>query len=238
MGVALTLGISTPPAARADGLDPEATRILQDMSNYLAQTPRFTVNADVDFEILNRSGQLLQFSSFQTLAVQRPNQFRVTRQGPVANAELIFDGTTLTLYGKNSNVYSQLAFESRTGIPAPGGDFLFVDPYAILSEGVNSSTYMGTAYVNGIECHHLAFREDDVDWQLWVQTGSTPLPMKYVIASKWVTSAPQYSVRLRDWNLNPQFTSGQFTFTPPVGAVKVEEVPASDVEDYLPPQGE
>ncbi len=38
--------------------------------------------------------------------------------------------------------------------------------------------------MNGIECHHLAFRAEKVDWQVWVQAGDTPLPMKYLIISK------------------------------------------------------
>jgi hypothetical protein len=114
----------------------------------------------------------------------------------LADAEFIFDGEMLTLHGKRNNVYAQLgisgtiddairAYELETGIPAPGADLLFADPHAILSTGVENGTYLGTTYVNGIECHHLAFREDRVDWQLWVQSGDRPLPMKYVITSKW-----------------------------------------------------
>jgi hypothetical protein len=91
----------------------------------------------------------------------------------------------------------------ETGLNAPGADLLFSDPYAILSAGIESSVYIGIAYVNGIACHHLAFREAKVDWQLWVQTGDEPFPMKYIITSKWVTGAPQYEVRLREWNPNP-----------------------------------
>jgi hypothetical protein len=175
--------------------------------------------------------------------VQRPNQFHIQRQGMIANADLIFDGETLTVYGNRNNVYTQRevpgtiddairAFELETGIPAPGGDLLFANPYAVLSTGVESSTYIGTAYVNGIECHHLAFREDDVDWQLWVQVGEQPLPMKYVITSKWITAAPQYEIRLRDWNTNPQIAAQQFTFSAPEGATRMEDLPANELAEF------
>ena len=77
-------------------------------------------------------------------------------------------------------------------------ELLLNDPYGIRSSGVESDVYVGVTYVHGVECHHLAFRENKVDWQLWVKAGDTSLPMKYVITSKWMTGAPQYTVQLRD----------------------------------------
>ncbi|PSB14319.1 hypothetical protein C7B76_16660 [filamentous cyanobacterium CCP2] len=243
--VGITLGMSfiAKPVASADVIDPNADEVLQFMSAYLAETEAFSVNADIDFEVVATDGQKLQLSSFATAIVQRPDKFRIQRQGVVADAEFIFDGETLTLYGNRNNVYTQLevpgtvddairAFELETGIPVPGADLLFTDPYPILSTGVSSSTYVGTAYVNGIECHHLAFREDEVDWQLWVQTGDTPLPMKYVVTSKWVTAAPQYEIRLRDWNTNPLINEEQFAFSAPEGATPLEVLPANVLEEF------
>ncbi|MBF2047762.1 MAG: DUF2092 domain-containing protein [Elainella sp. C42_A2020_010] len=242
LGIALTISLAAEPVTSANSLDPDADQILKSMSSYLAATKAFSVNADIDFEVVNRNGQKLQLSSFASVVVQRPGQFYIQRQGMIANADLIFDGETLTLYGRNSNAYAQIntpgtiddairAFELETGIPAPGGDLLFADPYTVLSTGVESSTYMGTAYVNGIECHHLAFRENDVDWQLWVQTGDQPLPMKYVITSKWITAAPQYEIRMRDWNTNPQINAEQFRFSAPAGATQLESLPASELDE-------
>jgi hypothetical protein len=242
--IALSMGLTAQPAASADTIDPDADQVLQAMSEYLAATDAFSVNADIDFEVVAHTGQKLQFSSFATIVLQRPNQFHIRRRGVVADAEFFFDGETLTLYGQKRNVYAQMAvpgtiddaiqaFELETGLPAPGADLLFADPYAILSEGVESSLYLGTAYVNGIECHHLAFREDEVDWQLWVQTGDTPLPMKYVITSKWLTAAPQYAVILRDWNTTPQIDGDAFTFSPPPEAMQLDTLLIDELNEFM-----
>jgi hypothetical protein len=245
----MSLGVAIAPVISADAIDPQATKILQSMSAYLAATKTFSVNSDIDWEVVTKQGQKLQLSSYATILVQRPGSFLIQRQGPVARAEFIFDGKTLTVYGKKSNAYAQInvvgtiddairAFELQTGFPAPGGDLLFANPYAVLSEGVESSSYLGTAYVNGVECHHLAFREEDVDWQIWVQTGEKPLPMKYVITSKWQTAAPQYEIRLRDWVTNPQLEANQFTFSAPPGARKLPTLPAaSELDEFTPTQG-
>jgi len=162
----------------------------------------------------------------------------------IANLDFIFDGKTLTLHGKNLNVYAQIevpgtiddairAYELETGIPAPGADLLFTDPYTILSSGVDNSVYLGIAYVNGVECHHLAFREAKVDWQLWVKTGDAPLPMKYVITSKWHTAAPQYEIRFRDWDTNPQINDGQFTFSAPEGVTRLETMLVNEMGEFI-----
>ncbi len=241
LGIALGLGTLSPPGAEAQSLDPKATEVLQAMSDYLEGLPAFSVNADVDFEVVARTGQKLQLSSYASLTMQRPNGFYIQRRGVFADAEIFFNGTTLTLFGKQLNAYAQRpvngtiddairVFESESGIPAPGADFMFADPYAVMSDGVTSSLYLGTAYVNGIEAHHLAFREAEVDWQIWVQTGDTPLPLKYVITTKWVTGAPQYELRMRDWNTNPQIASDRFTFTAPAGASQLDSLPASAID--------
>ncbi len=243
LGMTLGLGAIAPLPAQSQTLDPQATEVLQFMSDYLARTKAFSVNADVDFEVMARTGQKLQFSSYATVVMQRPTGLHIQRRGPLADAEIFFNGSQISLFGRRINAYTQFPLsgtiddairtvETETGLPFPGADLLFSNPYAVLSEGVESSTYLGTAYIDGVEVHHLAFRGADVDWQLWVQTGDRPLPMKYVITTKWLTGAPQYEIRLRDWNTNPQIATDRFTFTAPAGASQLEALPPSELEDF------
>ena len=112
-------------------------------------------------------------------------------------------------------------------------NLLFTDSYTGLIEGVMSGSYIGTGFVNGVECHHLAFRQAKVDWQLWVQTGDSSLPMKYIITSKWVTGAPQYSVRFQDWNTKPEISADRFVFLPPEGAKKLDEIPIDEMGELM-----
>ncbi len=247
-GVFMLISFAAGPAMSAEGTDPETDKILKSMSSYLGGTKSFSMNADIDFEIVAKSGQKFQLSSFATVVMERPNKFYIHKSGMISDAEFIFDGKTLTLHGKNLNVYAQSditgtiddairAYEFETGLPAPGADLLFADPYAILSSGVESAVYVGTAYVNGVECHHLAFREDKVDWQLWVKAGDEPLPMKYVITSKWHTGAPQYEIRFRDWNRKPRIKGDQFAFTAPKGAIRLDTIPVNDMGELTTEEG-
>ena len=231
-------------ATSAEGIDPDADKILKSMSTYLGSLPAFSMAADIDNEIVDLEGQKLQLSSAAAITIQRPGKLHIHRQGAYADVEILFNGDALTLYGKGKNVYMQVkspgnidhairTVESETGLDAPGADLLLENAYANLIEGVTSGAHLGTAYVHGIECHYLIFRAPKVDWQLWVQTGKTPLPMKYIITTKWVTGAPQYSVRFRDWNVKPKITANQFTFTAPAGAKKIDEIPVNEVGELV-----
>lgn len=238
------LGLAGAAVAADAGVDPEADRILRGMSAYLGGLSSFSVEADIDDEVIDLAGQKLQFSSAGTLVVERPGHLHARRQGPLADIELIFDGQTLTVHGKRENVFAQIAVPGtadnalaelrlETGLDAPAGDLFAADPYAALMTEVTSGTYRGTAYVQGTECHHLAFRAAQVDWQLWVQTGDQPLPLKYVITSKWITGAPQYTVRLRNWDTAPTLQTDQFSFAAPEGARKLQRLSADHLGGLL-----
>jgi len=241
---ALGLVLAATPAMSADGVDPEADAILREMSDYLVGLAAFSMDVDIDNEVLDLAGQKLHLSSSASVVLERPRHIRMSRQGGVADVEVIFDGKLLTLQSKTRNVYAQFespgtiddamqTMRSEIGIDVSAADFFYADPYSGLLTGVVSGAYLGWAYVNGVQCHHLAFRGDQVDWQLWVQTGDTPLPMKYVITTKWVTGAPQYTARFRNWNTKPKIDASQFEFTAPKGAKKLDSIPVNEAGQIM-----
>jgi hypothetical protein len=245
--LALCLGLPVTAATASEGINPDADEILRSMSNFLAGTKAFSVSADTSNEILTLEGQKLQLNSRSTLIVERPSGFLLTRQGRFADAALFYDGAALTLQGKTLNAYVQKdvagtiddainAIERETSLSVPGSDLLLSDPYAALTSGVTSSGYYGKAYVGGFECHHLAFRTPKVDWQIWVRAGDEPLPMKYVITTKWMTGAPQYTVQFTDWNTKPMIVPGRFKFAVPAGAVKLDALPVDETGEITEQQ--
>ena len=54
----------------------------------------------------------------------------------------------------------------------------------------------------GKRCHHLAFAQEHVDWQVWIEDGAQPLVRKFVITYKDEPGAPQYTAIFFDWKLN------------------------------------
>jgi hypothetical protein len=242
------VGACAGPAVAAEGMNPDADEILRAMSRFLAATPAFSMSADIGNEVLTEQGQKLQFNSSATAVVQRPSRMHITRQGRFADAEVFYDGKQLTLYGKTAKAYVQKevagtldtalnALEKGLGVSLPGGDLLVADPYAALTAGVTSSGYYGIAYVGGVAAHHLAFRTPKVDWQIWVKEGNEPLPLKYVITTKWMTGAPQYSVQFSNWNTKPAIAASRFSFVAPKDAVRLDALPVDEMGELGAPQG-
>src|SRR6185312_15012681 len=110
--------------------------------------------------------------------------------------------------------------QERTGGAVPGTDLLLSDAYDALTSDVIEGHHVGQCVVDGIECEHLAFRGHDTDWQIWIQTGAQPIPRKYVITSKTLAGAPQYTLRIKDWKTDAIADATAFTFEPPEGATK------------------
>src|ERR1700732_2980876 len=48
--------------------------------------------------------------------------------------------------------------------------------------------------------------------------GDKPLPLRYVITTKSISGAPQYTFELRNWKNSPQIDAARFVFAPPQGA--------------------
>ena len=247
VAVAVLAALAAGPTWAATELNPDADEILRSMSAFLGGAKAFSVTADISNEVITREGEKLQWNSSASLLLRRPAGYRAQLHGRFGAAELVFDGKRAVLYAKDTNVYVQrevaggdnpalfALIESELGMNLPGVDLLVADPYAALAEGVTRSGYHGTAWVSGVKCHHLSFREDEVDWQIWVATGDRPLPMKYVITTKWLTGAPQYSVQLSDWNLAPAVGADAFAFSPPAGAVKRESLAVDEAGELTQP---
>ena len=85
---------------------------------------------------------------------------------------------------------------------------------------ITGATDLGPSVVLGTTCQHYAFRQDDIDWQIWIQKGDNPLPRKLVITTKTDEARPQHTA-VYTWNLAPSFNDAAFTFDPPAGAGKV-----------------
>ncbi len=60
------------------------------------------------------------------------------------------------------------------------------------------------------------------DWQIWIESGARPVPRKYVITSKTLAGAPQYTLRIKDWKTDAVADADTFVFKPPSGVTKVD----------------
>jgi hypothetical protein len=225
-------GDAAPPATNA--VSPESIKALQDMGAYLQTVTCFRATAEVTGERVPADGQKLQHTATATLDVARPNRLRVRMSSPRPERELVFDGRTVTLHTPALKYYSTVELvdtvgglvgkrQERFGVDVPLSDlFPWGTPAAPL-DTIQSGMNAGQDFVGQDLCDHYAFRQGDVDWQIWIMTGSRPLPRKIVSIDRKDEARP-LSVTLIGWNTKPTFDAATFTFVPPKGATKVELV--------------
>ena len=222
-------------APAASAVDPASVQALKDMGAFLQTLKRFHVATEVTGERVLADGQKLQHTATAEMDVERPNKIRALMQSARSKREIVYDGKTVTLYTPAQKYYSTVEFtatigelidklEERYGVEMPLSDlFLFGTPAAPLDK-IESAMNAGQDFIDDDLCDHYAFRQGKVDWQIWITTGSKPLPRKVVITNRADEARPQ-SVSLIDWNLKPTFKDAVFKFTPPKGATKIEIVP-------------
>jgi hypothetical protein len=118
--------------------------------------------------------------------------------------------------------------------PLPAADLLGSNSYAALMEGVYDSKDLGSGVINGTECDFLAFRQDEVDLQVWIAQGDSPHPCRYVITSRLVADGPQYSVEFRNWNTGEKAVKDDFAFKNSMNAVMIDLKDLQDKTSELP----
>ncbi len=226
-----------PKQAKAPDIEPKALEILKQMCDYLKNLPQFVVQAEITEDVLLTSGQRIQYSRGVEAAVRRPDRLRAESVGDTDTRQFFYDGKAITLLDKTKNFYTTIAAPPEIdaalehsikafNLRAPLADLIYTNAYENLTAGALSGFYVGQSKVQGVPCHHLAFREKDIDWQIWIEDGQPPLPRKFLITDKTVQGL-QFTAVFTKWNTSPQLEDGLFTFVAPEKAEKIDILPAA-----------
>ncbi|MCU0579921.1 MAG: DUF2092 domain-containing protein [Desulfobacterota bacterium] len=242
---ALLAAIMAAAPAGAQTQGNEAKSILKAMADYVGGQKTIQLTFDSAIEVITPQLEKIQFTNSGGALLRRPEKLRAFRTGGYADVELVFDGKTASVHGRNINGYAQFeapgtvdrlieALRAGHGIALPGGDLLLSNSYDALTAGVQEAKHIGRGVIDGVMCEHLAFRNFDTDWQIWVEVGERPVPRKLVITSKTLNSAPQYTLQVKSWKTGVEPAPEAFSFVPPAGAKKL--APDALIElDELPP---
>jgi len=245
LALVLVASLAAAPA-RAQPQASDAKSILKAMSNYVSSQKTIELKFDSDIEVITPELEKIQFTNSGEALLSRPDKLRAHRVGGYADVALYFDGKTVSVYGKHINGYAQFdapgtvdhlieALRAGHGIALPGADLLQSNSYEILVAGVKEAKHIGRGVIDGRECEHLAFRNFDTDWQLWVEVGKRPIPRKLVITTKTVNGAPQYTLRVKGWKTGVEPAPDAFAFVPPAGAKKLSPDALIELDEL--PQG-
>lgn len=242
VGPLTAAAVKKPTAVKPPAIDPQATALMKQMSDYISSIPRFTVHVETMTEGVLPNGQRLHSERAADVSVERPNKLRANVVSAVRNTQIYYDGSTTTIFTPNTKSYGVVdaaptidqtlsRAEQRHGLSLPAADLLRSNPYQVMMKGVTSAAYVGQTLIDGVMTNHLAFRRPDLDWQIYIQTGNQPLPKRIIITDRLARGQPQKFVTLAGWNLSPTFPQSTFSFVPPPDA---KQIRVADIQTMFP----
>jgi hypothetical protein len=223
---------ATSAWAKADAPDPRALAALERMGAFLRSQHEMKINGETSTDDVLDSGQKVKRDATYELVVRRPDRLRADLNGDRKQEQIFYDGKTFAVYQPRLGYYATFdapptlaglveVAEKRYGLDLPLADLFYWGTEKSRVGDIRSATLIGTSTVKGVPCDHYAFHQDDVDWELWIERGAKPLPLKLVITTTSEPSQPQHAVVL-SWNLAPSIKEELFAFTPPPSAHRIE----------------
>jgi hypothetical protein len=218
-------------------ITPEARAVMERMKSALHASQRYSVSAQISRDETLSYGYKLQHNENATMLLELPNKLRVDVSGDIKNRAYYYDGSQFTIYAKDLNVYAKKPVSGNLHdfverlldeeVDMPLIDLLYNAAQGDLLDDVRVGKVVGETEIDGESVTHLAFRQPEVDWQLWVSNGAQALPRKILITTRYEVGDPQYQAVMR-WNLQPKFTASDFNFVPGKGVtqIKVQPTPA------------
>ncbi len=190
--LALVLGLATAcvgPAwaqganAPGDSRESRAVDALARMGAYLRSLKQFRLRATTTTdEVLDR-GQKLQFGAVVDYRVRQPDGLRADLRNDRIQRQFYYDGVSLTQFAPKVGYYATVdapgtiaaALEeanARYDLELPLADlFLWGTERAGLGQ-LQEAAFVGASSIGGVAVDHFAYRQSDVDWQIWIAQGA------------------------------------------------------------------
>jgi hypothetical protein len=225
--------------AAADGANQAQTQAyagkrLQEMATWLAAQNAFTVTMRAGYDVLQESGQKIEFGELRSISIKRPDEARIEQTASDGRRDLLlFDGEHITILDAGGNVFAQAPSPGEDlddaihylldslGLRLPLAPLLMASFPEVLRRHVVEADLVETTDLFGTAADHIAARTQEADFQVWVTRGEQPWPLRIVITYRLLPGSPQFWANLSDWNRSPQFNQQTFEFRQPDGATRI-----------------
>jgi hypothetical protein len=204
------------------------------MANFLAQLKQFSVTLESGYDVVQESGQKIEFGERRKITVARPDRLRVDAERSDGDKSVtVFDGKSVTVFAPKPNMYAtaEMPGDIDGAIIHFVKDLQMRLPLALmfvtsLPRGLEqrdlSADIVETSLLFGAPCVHIAGRGKGVDFQFWIPTEGDPLPCKIILTYKNEKGQPQYWARFSDWNLSPNAPESLFALDIPKDAGRIQ----------------
>ena len=175
--------------------------LIMRMADLLAKTQAFSVTITAGYDVVQDSGQKIEFGEVRQVLVDRLDRLRILSD--FSNGEkltIYFDGKELIVFSPKENVFAKLerkgsvddmlryvVLDLQTPIPLA---MLFAQSIKEeLEKRITEVDYVELTNMAGKPADHLAVRTADIDFQIWLAQGEQPLPLRWSSPTKRISGS-------------------------------------------------
>jgi hypothetical protein len=219
---------------KVPAIQPEAIDALKKMGAFLREQKDFSVTTETETDYVLDNGQKVRMESHGTLKVERPTHLHAAIKSDRKEREFFYDGKTFTMFSPKVGYYTQIdapptireladQLQLQYGLELPLVDLFrwgSDEPGGADFSDITAATVVGPSEIDGVKTDQYAFRQEGLDWQIWIDQGDKPLPRKVVLTTTDDKTRPERAVAMT-WKLGESHDDSLFTFEPPKNAMKI-----------------
>jgi hypothetical protein len=222
---------------------------LMEMASFLGSREKFGVTMRAGYEVVQDSGQKIEFGEIRELVVQRPDHVRVTEVASHGGQNLmLFDGKQITMFDGETGLFAQapqpgdidttvVHFVRDLKMRLPLAPMLMQRFAEELQRRVQSLEYVEYTDIMGEPAYHIVARTESVNFQVWIADTEQPLPQRIVMNYPLQEGHPQFWANFSKWDLSPTIDKTTFEFKPPADAQQIlfsaEFIPVSSDSESM-----
>ncbi|WP_428304581.1 DUF2092 domain-containing protein [Lacipirellula sp.] len=241
------------PTAYAEPAEPKSVdELLDRVEQSIKDLPAYSFDFDIAINV-DANGNKQSIESEFDVKIERPNRWAVVKQSGQFGATSMSDGKEETIYLPMLKAYIVRPLDEATGennelasLPVtflgPAGKVQALMGEGLkkfMLDGVTESKLAGEEEIDGVACWKCEFKQEGLDWQLWVTKADQPLPRRVVLVPDYSANpgmpkgmSMTAQIDVANFNAEPKFTDEDFKFTPPEGARQ-----ADSLQDAMPKPG-
>ena len=222
-----------PMAQQQDAISAVARNAVTTMGQTLA-TGGFSFRA-VTIRQYEKDNLPLHIVHEMEVTVRRPDRLRVKIDGDDGQAEIAYDGSTLTVYSAAAKKYATFAIKGsietvlraaseKKGIDFPLAELMADQPGQSFLDGVITGVKVGDATIGGTQVNHFLFiQPPGMELELWTEANAQALPRRLIVTYRSLPGEPQFVAEIGNWKLGLNPGDDVFVVKPPADATKMED---------------
>lgn len=238
LGLAVLALVScTTTTGSLGNVEPKAAQILGAMSSKLAaaKTVRVTATREASpgFFVGNKVAEHARING----VVQRPDKLASTAKTDLGTREIRYDGKQLLLVDRAAKTHVIVpakptidetisSIEEVYGFMPPLAELAVNNPQALLMDGVISGKWVGNEPVGKTPCDHLAFKQENLDWEIWVgEKDQLPHQIRVTYPNGEGGAAMVMTAVIQKAELDGPVSASEFAVKVPAGSRALEMIP-------------